>query len=117
MVGVQRGRDIEQLAPGDADDVVFQLELQPKGDHDATGPYAQGKPGERFVYLCWVAGPDRTMFRRAKLMLADVPAATWRAAVDGDGVLEGSLDLTDGRSEPLCARVKPDAISWRTTAG
>ena len=116
-VGVQRGRENEQLVPGDAAEAVFDLELRPKGDRDALGPYAQGRPGERFVYLVWVAGPDRTMFRRAKLLLADVPPDVWAAAVaSDDGVLEARLGLTDGKGGPRCARVRPDTVAWRAVA-
>jgi len=120
MVGVQRGRDIEQLAPADAAEVRFDFELRPCGDRDARGPYAHGRPNQRFVYLCWVAGPDREMFRRAKLMLADIPAEVWVAAQAPDRRLEGTLGLTDGRGGPLCARVPSAAIGWSavpTSAG
>ena len=48
------------------------------GDRDFRGPAVQGKRGERFVYLTWgdvAADGAFVMFRRAKLMLADVDAA------------------------------------------
>ena len=112
-VGVQRTREIEQLVPGDAAEARFVLELRPNGDRDALGPYAQGKPGERFVYLSWVAGPDRTMFRRAKLMLADIPADVWTVACKDGSVLEATLPLTDRRGMPLCSRVPSDVVTWR----
>ena len=112
-VGVQRQRDVEQLVPGDAAEAVFELELRPKGDRDALGPYAQGRPGERFVYLVWVAGPDRTMFRRAKLLLADIPPAVWKAACEPGAVLEATLSLTDPCGAPRCARVPDGVVTWR----
>jgi hypothetical protein len=59
MIGIQRGREIEQVAGGDADQVVFEFELRPGRDRDARGPYAQGRPGDRFVYLAWMSGPQR----------------------------------------------------------
>lgn len=111
-VGVQRSREVEQLAPGDADEVVFTLELRPCGDRDARGPYAHGRPGARFVYLSWVAGPKREMFRRAKLMLGDIPAKVWTDAQRAGRRLEGHLELTDGRGGPRCARIPARAITW-----
>ena len=111
-VGVQRGRDNEQLQPGDAERVRFTLELEPVGDRDARGAYAQGKKGERFIYLAWVAGEDAAMFRRAKLMLRDIPATVWTAAGTA-GRREARLALTAQRGGPKCARVSPDLIEWR----
>lgn len=114
QVGVQRGRETEQLAAGDADSVAFELALQPAGDRDARGPYAQGKAGERFVYLVWVAGAQRRMFRRAKLMLQDIPDRVWEQAQAPGRLLEGTLGLTDGRGGPVCARVKPGLVRWES---
>ena len=112
MVGVQRGREVQQLARADAAVVTFELELRPHGGQDARGPYAQGRPGERFVYLTWVAGPDRQMFRRAKLMLADIPAPVWRAAQAEGWALEATLGLTDARGGPRCGRLTAGEVSW-----
>jgi hypothetical protein len=49
------------------------------------------------------------MFRRAKLMLADVPPDVLDAAATS-GTLVGTLGLTDAKGHPLCARVKPPMI-------
>lgn len=116
MVGVQRGREVEQLARADADEVAFELEFRPVGDGDARGPYVQGRPRERFVYLSWVASEERQMFRRAKLMLADIPPAVWSEAHAGGRMLEGALGLTDGCGGPLCARVPAAAVTWTAVA-
>jgi len=72
-------------------------------DGDFRGPAVQGKKGERFVYLTWgtVAGDSFSMFRRAKLMLADLPADADEVTVD--------VDLTDERGRPRC-RLRPSAI-------
>jgi hypothetical protein len=42
------------------------------------------------------------MFRRAKLMLADLPADVDEVTVD--------VDLTDEHGMPRCARLRPPAI-------
>jgi hypothetical protein len=87
------------------------------GDIDIKGPYIQGRPTERFIYLSW-GEVDATgrfeMFRRAKLMLDAIPATTITAALT-TGVLVGRLGLTDTKGNPLCASVRPPAIAW--TAG
>ena len=47
------------------------------------GPYIQGPPGGRFIYLSWgtVDGEGQfEMFRRTKLLLADVPTDVLEAA-------------------------------------
>jgi hypothetical protein len=51
------------------------------------------------------------MFRRAKLMLADVPADVLAAAA-ASGTLVGTLGLTNAKGHPLCARGKPPQIHW-----
>lgn len=114
-VGIQRKGDVEQLVSATADRAVFDLELRPKGDQDAVGPHAQGRPGERFVYLVWVHGSHREMFRRAKLMISDVPGDVWRAGVAGEPI-EAVLRLTDSCGGPLCARVPPELVTWRVGA-
>jgi len=51
------------------------------------------------------------MFRRAKLMLADIhPELLQRA--QPDGVLVARLGLTDARGNPRCAGVEPAEVQW-----
>jgi hypothetical protein len=114
-VGVQRAREGEQFVPGDGDEAVFDLELIPLEPGEARGPYVQGRRGERFLYLVWASGSDRTMFRRLKLMLADVPPEVWDAAQRPGHRLEARLGLTDGGGGPRCARVVPPQVVWRAT--
>ncbi|MER5885169.1 DUF5990 family protein [Streptomyces sp. NPDC001941] len=109
-VGTQRGREPEQLVPGDAARAVFDVPVEvvelPDGSLDFRGPYVQGRRGARFVYLTWgerPAGGGFAMFRRAKLFLADVPRALVLA-----GAARTSLGLTDARGMPLCATVRPE---------
>jgi Family of unknown function (DUF5990) len=93
-VGVQRKNrrdELLDLHPGDADSAVWTLDCSVQG------------VGLRF-----------RLFRRAKLMLEDVPADV-RDSAATSGLLVGSLRLTDAKGNPLCARVRPPQISW--TAG
>jgi len=81
---------------------------------DLRGPYIQGAPGGRFIYLSWgtVDGAHTfKLFRRAKLWLDAVPTDTLDRALEF-GVLVGRLGLTDGKGNPLCAAVRPPLIEW-----
>jgi hypothetical protein len=115
-VGVQRKNrrdDLLDLHPGDATTAVWTLDCSVNGA-DVRGPYIQGPPGGRFIYLSWGSVDDDgrfDMFRRAKLMLEDVPADVLDAATTS-GTLTGNLVLTDAKGHPLCARVRPPQIRW-----
>jgi hypothetical protein len=116
-VGVQRGREVVERVPVSAASAAWQFEVESREVDellDVGGPWVHGRPGARFLYLSWgsVDGSAFAMFRRAKLMFGDVPAALLRAAFTGDGVLTGSLGLTDAGGEPRCARVRPPDIVW-----
>jgi len=105
----------EQLSRGDARDPRWEVDVTVADDGDIRGPAVHGKRGERFLYLTWgdvAADGTFTMFRRAKLMFADIDADVLDRAIAG-GVLVASISLTDERGGPRCARVRPPAISWR----
>jgi hypothetical protein len=116
-VGVQRKAEVVDRVRADAPAATWQFEVSSRevdGLLDVGGPWVHGRPGARFLYLSWGAVTDDRfdMFHRAKLLFGDVPTALLRAAHEGAGVLVGRLGLTDGRGEPLCARVRPPAITW-----
>ena len=117
-VALQERRDPLGLVPGDAPSARWALDVAvvgTAGDRDFRGPAVQGKRGERFVYLTWgdVASDGRfVMFRRAKLMLADVDASLLEAAQHDGRTLVATVDLSDERGGPRCARVRPPAIAW-----
>jgi hypothetical protein len=118
-VGMQRKNrpdELLDLHPGDAAEAIWSLDCTVDGT-DVRGPYIQGPPGGRFIYLSWgtVDGGHFNMFRRAKLMLADVPADVLRKATTS-GALVGTLGLTDAKGHPLCARVRPALIAWTAEA-
>jgi hypothetical protein len=124
QVGVQRrGRPGELLglvsgaAPAAAWDLDGEV-IPAAAGPDLRGPYIQGPPGGRFIYLSWVhAGDDgaRIMFRRAKLWLTAVPPEVLGAAAR-QGVLVGRLGLTDAKGGPRCASVRPPVIEWSAAA-
>ena len=120
-VGVQERRDPVGLVRGDAAsatwDVDIRVDVGTDGALDFKGPAVQGKRGERFVYLTWGnVGSDGSfdMFRRAKLMLNRVEPQLLRGADHDAKHLVATVDLTDGRGGPRCARLDPPALTWST---
>jgi hypothetical protein len=121
-VGVQRGREPHELVPGDAPSATWELDVTtkpgPDGTVDIGGPYAQGKRGDRFHYLTWGSVDPAghfAMFRRAKLNIADIDPALLERAATGEATLVARLSLTDAKGLPVCARVRPPAITWSTS--
>ncbi|MEV8345289.1 DUF5990 family protein [Streptomyces niveus] len=126
-VGTQRGGEPDQLVSGDAAGAVFEIPVETvpvetvpaadgaggragDGATDFRGPYVQGRRGARFVCLTWGELPPGGvfgMFRRAKIFLADVPGELL-----GAGTVETTLGLTDAAGMPLCAAVRPPALTW-----
>jgi len=118
-VGVQERRDPVGLVRGDAKSATWDVDVKVvttnDGDVDFRGPAVQGKRGERFVYLTWgnvSRHGDFEMFRRAKLMLDSGVSTLAGAAERDDRTLVATVDLTDGRGGPRCARLKSDALTW-----
>ena len=118
-VGLQRGREPHELIPGDAPSATWEIEVPTRPGTDGTvdigGPFAQGKRGDRFLYLTWgtVDGEGVfAMFRRAKLHLADIDRGVLSRAAAGEGPLVARLGLTDSCGMPLCARVRPPTVEW-----
>jgi hypothetical protein len=111
-VGVQRRgrpRDLLGLCPGDAPSVqeCLDCEVAPTANGvDLKGPYVQGRPNERFIYLSWgTVDHDGmfTMFRRAKRWLDGIDAGVLEAA-GRSGWLVARLGLTDAKGHPLRRR-------------
>jgi hypothetical protein len=120
-VGVQRrGKPAEPLGvvPGDSPGATWTLDATvaatPGWGVDLKGPYVQGPPGGRFIYLNWgtVDAPETfTMFRRAKLRLDAVSPEILRSAQE-QGFLVARVILTDLKGGPTCASVGPPFIEW-----
>ncbi len=115
-VGLQVRRDAAGLVRGDASDATWVTDVTvldgPDGG-DYRGEAVQGRRGERFVHLTWstVEGEEFTVFRRAKLMLDDLPAAL---RSEHAVVVEIPLRQEDG--SPRCARVPSQLLTWREGA-
>jgi hypothetical protein len=122
QVGVQRKAEVVERVPADAASASWAFEVTSRevdGLLDVGGPWVHGRPGARFLYLSWgnVTGDEFVMFRRAKLLFGDIPTALLRAAHEGGGLLVARLGLTAADGGPLCARVRPPAVTWELSAG
>lgn len=119
-LGIQRGKEVIEDIPGDVTQVTFAVPLRVKknsqtGKPDFTGPFAQGRPGERYIYLCWGErkGEAWEGFRRAKIHLRHLDWDTVEGALQSGRPIEVFIDMTDNKGGPLCATVKEDKIRWQ----
>jgi hypothetical protein len=108
-VALQVGSRPDGIVPGDAGDAEWTTDVRvvgEDGDRDFRGLAVHGKRGERFLYLTWgeYDGADFVMFRRAKLMLAETPAAAEQVVAH--------VELTDAHGMPSCARLREPAVRW-----
>jgi len=115
----RRGRpgELLGLTPASAPSARWELPCTVAGS-DVKGPYVQGRPGGRFVYLSWGTVDPATgafsLFRRAKLLLDAVPPDVLAVAAD-QGVLVGRVGLTDAKGNPTCAALRPPQVAWRAS--
>lgn len=117
-IGIQRGKDVIEMFPGDSKKVVWEFEsklVEKATGLDATGDFIQGRLGDRFIYLSWGVVDDKgrfNMFRRVKVMLAAVDEQMMRQAAQEVSVLTAELPLTAADGSPICAAVRPPVVSW-----
>lgn len=119
-LGIQKGTEVIEDVPGDVTQVTFAIPLRVKknpqtGQPDFAGPFAQGRPGERFIYLCWGErkGEAWDGFRRAKIHLSHLDWGVVEAALKSGRPILALLEMTDDKGGPLCASVKEDKIRWQ----
>lgn len=118
---VQRGK-FELLPPRrEADSLVFEFTVrvgrQPDGSPNFLGPYTQGPPSVRFVYVNsgTSAGQQKTPWtRRAKVPLMAITWEQIELARRGQGTgLEVQFPGIGRDGGPTCASVKLPAGAWR----
>jgi hypothetical protein len=122
-LAVQHGRD-GLLPPyaSTAELVSFAFTLTlgptlPDGSFNFRGPFAQGTPADRFIYLnsgTYAGQPDTVWARRAKIKLAGIPRSLVEtAAGDAHCAIEARIHGTARDGGPVCATVDPLSISWQ----
>ncbi|MBA2302328.1 MAG: DNA-3-methyladenine glycosylase I [Acidobacteria bacterium] len=95
-------------------DFSVRVGKRPDGRPNFLGPFTQGPPGERFVYVNsgTLAGqPESCWTRRAKVPLTSVTWALIDAARRADAPLETDMPGIGGDGGPTCATVK--GVAWR----
>lgn len=123
--GLQKGRggDYEtvQTQRSKKGDLSFEFDVEVKEGKDGLpnflGPYAQGPPQERFVYLDigTYAGQTGTPWsRRLKIPLTGMTWKSIEQASRSSHVLETKVPGTGKDGGPSCATVKPFA-GWKLT--
>lgn len=120
---VQRGRS-ELLAPStnSSTSITFDFTLRVgqnvDGQYRLLGPFAQGPPLARFVYVNsgkQAGQTDSCWDRRAKVHLCDIPAALIEQAMTSGGVIETQIAGIGRDGGPACATV-PLIGGWRITS-
>jgi hypothetical protein len=118
-VGIQKGQEVEQEVPADAEGAVFTATLSVKRDANDgravfTGPYAHGTPKDRFMYLSWGErdGNDFQMFSRTKIPLQGASWDSIMAALDHGKPLEVVVNLTNAEGGIMTGSLKGPAVRW-----
>jgi hypothetical protein len=120
---LQRGTgDLEPPIRVTRESITFEFPVRlgerPDGSPNFLGPFAQGPPAGRFVYVNsgTLAGQsDSCWTRRAKIPLTAITWREIREAHDTGGVLETRIAGTSGDGGPACGTV-PLRTAWRVTA-
>lgn len=120
---VQRGRDqLLQPYASTAELISFAITLNlgpalADGAFNFQGPYAQGTPADRFVYVnsgVRAGQADTRWERRAKIKMAGIPRELVDAAADDSNrAIEARFPGTARDGGPVCATVQHDAITWQ----
>lgn len=127
LFAVQRGRD-ELLPPyaSTAESLSFALTVKlgsarADGSFNFLGPYAQGTPDDRFVYVnsgVRAGQADTPWERRAKIKLGGIPRELVEAAAGvPHRAVQAHIHGTKRDGGPVCASVAPPAIAWQLVNG
>lgn len=117
VYGLQKGKgsnyETIQKQTSDSNDLVFQFTLEvkhsDKGSIILSGPFAQGTPQDRFVYIDigTYAGQQNTPWsRRLKIPLSGIDAALLNTLSEKD-ILVCKVPGAGKDGSPNCATVKP----------
>jgi hypothetical protein len=119
-LGIQKRQEVIEDVAADVEEAIFfapiRVEFKDTDVADFYGPFVHGKPGERFLYLCWGErnGKQWEGFSRAKLQLLPIPHTLLFRASDNNSPLEVSLTMTDEKGKIICATIKEKQLFWQT---
>jgi hypothetical protein len=118
-LGIQFGKEVIGQVPADRRQATFHPEFtvarKPDGSPNFLGPFAQGKPDDRFFYLSWGIKHESgefEMFRRLKIRLGHLDWPQINHSLKSGKPIIVRLRLTDEKGCPLCATPRSPNISW-----
>ncbi len=118
-LGIQKGTVVIEDVAGDRQSASFIVPLtvstnSKTGKPNFLGPFAQGTPDERFIYLCWGERHNGTWdgFRRAKIHLSHLSYEAIDKAMESGQAIKVVVNMTNDKGGPLCASIKGDKIKW-----
>jgi len=123
--GLQKGGgsnyEVTQKQRSESGDLRFEFDARVKEGKDGQpvflGPFVQGPPHERFVYLdigTYAGQSDTPWGRRLKIPLRGITWNEVKHASRGTNLLETRVPGTAKDGSPTCATVKPFA-GWKVT--
>jgi hypothetical protein len=119
-LGVQKGKEVIEDVPANVNTVSFLCPLRVEknaktGNPNFLGPYAQGTPEDRFIYLCWGDRRDELWAGcgRAKVLLKQLGWKTIEKAISTGSPIEAVIKMTDKKGGPLYATIRQENIEWR----
>lgn len=119
-LGIQKGQEIIEQVPADRRQVTFKptfrVGTQKDGSPNFLGPFAQGRPADRFFYLSWgikQKDGEFCMFRRLKIWLRHLNWDQINESIKSGEPIVARLHLKDSKGEPLCGR-PGENIKWES---
>ena len=117
-LGIQQGEDMIEAVPVNQGRAVFEpsFRVMPLAQDKTNflGPFAKGRPTQRFFYLSWaVNGEGGQLMRigRAKVHLSHLRWSEVEESLRSGTPLCVKLSLTDKKGRPRCGSIR-DA-SWQ----
>ncbi|MEZ4658938.1 MAG: DUF5990 family protein [Caldilineaceae bacterium] len=118
-LGLQKGKEVIDDVLAEGDEIAFSCSFRVErnaatGMPNFLGPYAQGAPKERFIYLCWGErkGGVWDGFGRVKVHLKDLEWSAVEKAIAIGNPIEATIKMRDKKGGPLYASVKKENIIW-----
>lgn len=117
---LQKGKDEKVgYCVADSEDILFSFVVRVRPDKEGApnflGEFTQGRPKERFVYICvgqYAGQEDTEWARRVKIYLSGISWEQIEQVSAGNGKLVASYQATDKDGGPSCASVPLIGDGW-----